>query len=233
MTTNYYMVISSLPRIFPDYKVESPPISRLQLEKRLGLLPIETQTRLYAIESLVWSSWFNPSQSVEKTRKDYQQLMQINSRVICNLIVWYFDLRSIVSALRMKHIGKAPPANPKNHWITHWDQKLIEHWSEPDLGLKFVYPSLIKMAEDLARNDTPAVEEFLLNFIWKYLSSIETGHYFDLEALIIYLLRWDIVQYWSTFSTTNILEKVNELYQALVSPNQFSEAMGFNEGSLL
>ncbi|WED43360.1 DUF2764 family protein [Legionella cardiaca] len=216
MTQQFYMIVSSLPRMNTYFKIEETPISRLQLEKRLQPLSEEKRRLLYEIESLLWTSWFKPQQTVNETRKAYQRVLKSDSAFVHNIVTWYLDLRSVFSAIRMRNDKELPPEIPKNYWITRWDRQLIRNWNEPDFGLKFVYPWITRITTELAREDTATVEEFLLAYIWKYLAVIETGHYFDFEALVIYLLRWDIINYWSKFNNANVLNRVNELVDSLI-----------------
>ncbi|CDZ78968.1 hypothetical protein BN59_03283 [Legionella massiliensis] len=215
MTTQFYMVASALPRMPASFKVEAPPISRIQLEKRLKLLPAENLALAYALEYLLWQSWFMPQKSFSSTKEAYIKLLKTDSPFIHKTVHWFMDLRSLFAALRLRKEKKAPPANPQECWLSHWNHQLIQHWDEPDFGLKGVYPWLSKVASDLEKEDTSAVEEFLLDYIWHYLSIIELRHYFDFEALMIYLLRWNLIHYWSKFNS-NLADNFDELVKALI-----------------
>lgn len=217
MTTQFYMVASSLPRMDASFKISEPPISRLQLEKRLKLLPEETASLLFAIELLAWTSWFMPKQSVIETRKLYISTLETKSDFISNITNWYLDLRSVLAAIRMRNEKKDPPHDPQNYWITRWEHQLIQKWNEPDFGLKSVYPWVPKITACIEKNDSASVEEFLLAHIWNYLSKMEAGHYFDFEAITVYLLRWNIVNYWSKFNKTKVLECIDVLCDSLGS----------------
>lgn len=198
------------------FTIQEPPISRLQLDKRLRLLPLDKMKLLLEIEQLVWHSWFKHTQTMQQTKKEWMALSTLDSPFIIDVIHWYLDLRSIFVAIRMRNQKQAAPDVPQDVWITRWSRKLVQNWNEPDFGLGSVYPWLAKVAADANKHDTIAVEEFLLAYIWNYLSVIETRHYFDLEYLVIYLLRWNIVDYWSKFSKTNTLENLNELCQTII-----------------
>lgn len=233
MNTQYYTVVCSLPRMNTNFQIQETPISRMQLEKRLKLLPLDKFTLALSVESLAWASWFMPQQPVASLRNDVQHLLDTQSIFIHDTLTWFFDLRSIFAALRMRNEKKAPPENPQEHWITRWNHKLISNWNELDFGLKSIYPWLPKIAGDIDKKDTISVEGFLLSYIWKYLSSIETGHYFDFEALIIYVLRWNIIHYWSQFNKLNALNSVNELCHLLLSKQLSKEGALNDKGNVL
>lgn len=232
MMPQYYTVVCSLPRMNASFKIQKPPISRLQLEKRLMLLPIEKHTVAVTLESLVWTSWFMPHQPVADLKDRFQHMMETQSIFLQEILTWFFDLRGVFAALRMRNEKKDPPNDPREYWITQWSYKLIRHWNEPDFGLRSRYPWLPKIAQDIARKDTVAVEEFLLSYIWKYLSTIETGHNFDFEAIIIYLLRWNIIHYWSQFDKENALNCLDELSNLLLNKQSLKEIILNDKGSV-
>ncbi|MGL5741106.1 MAG: DUF2764 family protein [Legionella sp.] len=232
MSSQYYTVVCSLPRISAHFKIEETPISRLQLEKRLKLLPAEKYTVAFTLEFLMWTSWFMPYHSVTDLRNAFQDVVRTQSPFLRDMLIWFFDLRSVIAALRMRNDTKEPPENSQEYWITQWEHKLIRNWSEPDFGLKAIYPWFPKMTQDIARKDTVAVEQFLLASIWKYLSVIETGHYFDFEAIIIYVLRWNIIHYWSQFNKEKALTCLNELSNLLLSQQLPKEVILNDKGSV-
>ncbi|KTC75957.1 V-type ATP synthase subunit A [Legionella birminghamensis] len=215
MSSPFYMLVSSLPRIPRHFKVSAPPISRTQLEKRLQLLPKEQLSQLYAIETLIWKSWFNPMQSVEQTKADYHKLAEHAGDYIGNIMRWFLGFRSILAAIRMRNSKRRRPEIPEDYWISRWGRRLINQWDEPEFGLKNVYPWLPKINTDIHENNSAVVEEFVLTEVWRYLARIETGHYFDFEALVIYVLRWNIIQYWSGYSEANLSDEVEKLVRAI------------------
>ncbi|MFC3909123.1 DUF2764 family protein [Legionella dresdenensis] len=220
MTSQYYTVVCSLPRMNTQFQIQETPISRLQLEKRLKLLPEEQYTLALTVESLVWTSWFKPQQSVAELRPAFQRVMDTQSVFLGDTLLWFFDLRSILAALRLRNEKRELPLNAQECWITRWNHKLLANWHEPDFGLQAIYPWLPKVAHDIAQKDTIAVEEFLLSYIWQHLAIVESGHYFDFEAIIIYLLRWNIIHYWSQFNKDYALKQINELAQIILNKQQ-------------
>lgn len=220
MTSQFYTVASSLPRLNNSFKVSAAPISRAQLEKRLNLLPLKEAGFLFDLEKLVWTSWFMPKMQVIEAVKLHQKIMSNEEPWICQIVDWYLDLRSIFAALRMRHDKKETPKNPNELWICTRAMKLIHHWDEPDFGLKAVYPWIPNIAAAIEHHDVLVVEEFLLNHIWLYLSCCEQSHYFDLEYLVIYLLRWNVVNYWAQFNENKAPALIDKLCMELLNVNQ-------------
>lgn len=216
MIKQFYTVVSSLPRLSAHYKMMGTPISRLQLEKRLSMLPEQVVELLYQIESLVWTSWYSSKQTVSQTQVLYHQLIQNDCFFVRQTVDWFMELRTIFTALRMRSEKNSAPKEPNHYWISARSQIIITHWDEPDFGLKAIYPWLPQVVSYMANKDTESIEKFLLTYSWSHLSSIENRHDFDIEYLIIYLLRWNIIHYWSKFNNEEALKRVIDLSNTLI-----------------
>ena len=73
-------------------------------------------------------------------------------------------------------------------------------------------------APGIARNafkmDSPLLAEDLMDKArWQFLDEVEQGHYFDLEKLIVYSLRLQILERKSKFTTENGNEKFQKIYE--------------------
>lgn len=216
MKTEFITIASSLPRLGDSFKIAEPPISKLQLEKRLKLLPAAYASLLFKLELLVWHSWFKPKYSVLELRTLYHEVHKTDVVLIKDLVDWFLNLRSLIAALRLRQVQQEAPKQPKEEWISTHNQQIIQHWQEPDFGLKALYPWLSTINNVLAQKDSAAIEEFVLTHIWQYLSCQELGHYFDFEHLVIYLLRWDLIQYWSQFNKGTVLQAIDDLCNILI-----------------
>ena len=68
------------------------------------------------------------------------------------------------------------------------------------------------LAGNAYKLDSPLLaEESLDRSRWQFLDELESGHYFDLEKLIVYLLRLKILERRTTFT----IEKGNENFQKI------------------
>ena len=85
-----------------------------------------------------------------------------------------FDLQRYMAAARAAKLG--------------WDAGELPRASG-------VEPSLADMARGLVIDDEPArAEQSLLRYLWTVLEDLEVGHYFDLNILILYHLRLQLVE---------------------------------------
>jgi len=96
------------------------------------------------------------------------------SRVLSSYFSWEKALRNELVRLRAHKLGKAPeryirPGDPE------WDA--------------------IRTAQNAVQCEDPLEGEFLIERErWSYVERLETGHYFDLEALVAYALKLQILE---------------------------------------
>ncbi len=70
------------------------------------------------------------------------------------------------------------------------------------------------VARNAYKMDSPLLAEELLDKArWLFLDEIEQGHYFDMEKLIVYSLRLQILERKSMFTTENGNENFQKIYE--------------------
>ena len=79
--------------------------------------------------------------------------------------------------------------------------------------------SVQNIVRDAFAQDSPLAAEDILNRgRWSYLDELEVGHYFDLDKLLIYSLRLQILQRKALFDEQKGLEAFEQLYATVTSP---------------
>lgn len=214
--TYYYMLMASLPRHGRQYKSKEELISKLKLEKRLALLKEPDRLFLNEIIFSLWESWFDPKLPFSETLKRAKPALESKDRFIKELMIWFFNVRSIFAALRLRKQGGKPPLELQQYWQSSWDAKMIKNWDKPDFGLNAVFPWLKDTTSKLDNQESAALEDLFLSLLWKHLDLIEDRHYFDFEAVILYLLRWNIVNYWSKFSEQKGQERIQTISEKTI-----------------
>ena len=66
----------------------------------------------------------------------------------------------------------------------------------------------------LSANDSVALERLQFAVNWKMLQRVETGHYFDFEAVVIYVMRWSMVDRWIRYNGEAAVERFRKLVDA-------------------
>lgn len=197
-------------------------ISELRLKKRLKLLPDSERNILITLTDAVWDSWFDLEMPFSETQNKAKIIQDLKNPFMNNLLEWFFDIRSILVALRLRKHKSKPPEIPSEYWITRFGSKLISHWQHPDFGLKSIYPWVPNLSAQMENSNIDIVEELLLSLIWKHLDNIEDRHYFDFEALIIYLLRWKVINYWSRFNKKVTEKHILKFVDTLLSEHNMT-----------
>lgn len=73
-------------------------------------------------------------------------------------------------------------------------------------------PSVVRIERDALKDMSPLEAEVaLLEIRWEFISDMETGHYFDLDALIIYALRIQILERLKRFDMAKGIEYLHKL----------------------
>jgi hypothetical protein len=224
--TYYFTLITSLPRHDRQFKVKQTPLSRIQLEKRLKLLTQAEQHCLNDLVHLVWTSWFALDLPISVTLTKMKTLLALRNPFMDDIVHWFLDIRSLFVALRLRKVQSSPPTNPQDYWYTRWSMRLLTNWDKPDFGLRYVYPWLMDVNTKFSNNDTDDVEDILLTQIWHHLNVIEAKHYFDFEALMIYLLRWNIVNYWSQFNKAKARQRIMALSDQMMAESALEKTKG-------
>jgi hypothetical protein len=75
----------------------------------------------------------------------------------------------------------------------------------------------------MTRGAAVDLERLLLGAVWSHLERLSDGHYLDFEAVVIYVLRWDMIARWTTYDGDEAVRRFDELVE---------QAMAGVEGSL-
>jgi hypothetical protein len=62
-----------------------------------------------------------------------------------------------------------------------------------------MFPWVLEANRLLNANDSLGLERLQFEVNWKMLEQLEAGHYFDFEAVVIYLMRWSLVDRWTRY----------------------------------
>ena len=197
--TRYITLMSSLPHLGNLFGTKQTPISRLKLEERLKMLSEKDAILLNQIASLI--AW--QQQPMERTDGEFVTeaqhfFQQLGNPTLRKILEYRLNLRTIIAALRRRHRGENNP--PQRPWgIGAWVNYIERHWSEPGFRLEGMFPWVLEANRLLNANDSVGLERLQFQVNWKMLEQLEAGHYFDFEAVVIYLMRWSLVDRWTRY----------------------------------
>ena len=206
--SQYVTLIASLPPLGQLFKAKQTPISRLKLEKRLKMLREEDAALLQQIEELVhWSHLpmeRTDAQIVAAAKRFFEQ---VRNPILREAVESRLELHTIVAALRRRKRGQSPPS-PGDSWgYGRWVGYIERHWTEATFGLQGMFPWISEANRLLNANDSVALEQLLFGVVWDKLGRLGEGHYFDFEAVVIYVLRWYLVERWCSYEEEAAVER--------------------------
>lgn len=210
MADKYITLIASLPHLGQLFTATQTPLSRLKLENQLTLLETEDATLLRQIEDLLrWSSLERTDAEIVATAR--RLLQQLPSPVLRDVVQFWLELRTAVAALRRRKRGEGPP-QPGELWgYGRWIPMMVSHWSEPGFRLEGVFPWILEANRFWNVGDSMSLERLLFGAVWNKLSLAAAGHEFDFEAVALYVLRWNLMDWWTSYDGKTAVKRFTAL----------------------
>jgi hypothetical protein len=195
----YTMLIASLPpHPMSLWDFKHKPVTRLRLERQLKLLTEQDSQQLAAIESILhWAKMQEANSDAEIAIEADRVVKSIHNPLLQEAIIWRLELRIIITAIRRRKLNRPPP-DKHEHWGYGQVLPLIRNnWQLDDFGLSHRFPWVAKAQDLFVKDESVELEKLLLNLSWQHYEKLSQSHYFDFEAVVLYVLRWDIVNRWT------------------------------------
>ena len=100
------------------------------------------------------------------------------------------------------------------HGFGKWPALLKKHWQEKDFGIGHLLPWVIDANTLIEQNDTLELEKYMLDLVWRHYARMGRDHYFDFAAVVIYVLRWDVINRWCNYNRELASARFEELVNA-------------------
>jgi len=200
-------------------------ISRIKLERRLKVLSPDDARTLSMIESVTCRDYLgdvhDDAQFVDQTRR---VLGELNNPVLFDIVNHRVELRTLVAALRRRHLGQNAPGAGEKWGCGRWTKVIQRNWSEPSFGLHNAFPWVVEANRLLENSDTVAFERLLLEEVWKELGRKSQGHQFDFVAVVVYALRWDVMERWTHYQGEVAQERFGHLVKGAIGAHMAQTA---------
>jgi hypothetical protein len=198
--TYYYTLVTSLPALLRFDKTDRLPLTREKLVGRLRMLEPEDAHILKSVESFL----FWRGQAHKENDKDIVRQFRLLEELpmpeeLKEFILFRVSERTIMVALRRKLRGLPAPQAGEPWGVGRWVGHIEKNWEDPDFRLAGVYPWIPKARELLQAGETLELERFILNKTWNLLDRFASGKDFLFEAVVAYVFKWNILQYWLGF----------------------------------
>ena len=206
------MLMASLPPLGDLFGQNQTPLTEIQLRHRLKFLTDQDSKTLSQIEQLVRRSkqpteWTD-AQIVESAKALFDHL---SSNTLKQAVEFVVNLRTIVAALRRRKLGENSPPKQTDWGYSPWIQRIERHWTEPDFGLGTVVPWVSKARRLWDDDDSVELERLILAESWKQFGRLSNGHYFDFAAVVLYVLRWSLINRRVNYDRETAQKRFNSL----------------------
>ena len=206
------MLMASLPPLGDLFGQNQTPLTEIQLRHRLKFLTDQDSKTLSQIEQLVRRSkqpaeWTD-AQIVESAKALFDHL---SSNTLKQAVEFVVSLRTIVAALRRRKLGENSPPKQTDWGYSSWIQRIERHWTEPDFGLGTVVPWVSKARRLWDDDDSVELERLILVESWKQFGRLSNGHYFDFAAVVLYVLRWSLINRRVNYDRETAQKRFNSL----------------------
>ena len=209
--TRYITLMSALPHLGNLFGTKQTPISRLKLEARLKMLREEDALLLRRIEELVHWSYLPMERSdaeIAASAKSFFE--QVSNPILRAAVESRLELHTVVAALRLRQRGESAPPPGTSWGYGRWINYIERHWSEPGFRLEGAFPWVLEANRLLSTNESVALERLLFEVVWDKLGRLGEGHYFDFEAVVLYVLRWNLADRWSRYQGEAAVQRFGE-----------------------
>jgi len=211
----YVALISSLPGPAPLFLAKRPPLSRLKLDDRLRVLtPEDAQTLALVEDALNWRQLSIGASEQDVIARGRDAMSQIENETLTTIVRDRLEIRTAVAALRRRSRGEGPPPPEVSWGFGRWVHHISRNWSEASFRLDGVFPWLREADSLMKRDDTIALERLILDRSYKRLQRLAGDHVFDFEAVVIYVLKWSIIDRWARYNVEAAARRFEDLIEA-------------------
>lgn len=209
---SFYTLIASLPHLPAHFDVERVPISWPGLEQRLK--PLEEQDSIVLQRLIDFLAW--DRQPLDRTDGDvvhaYEHLMRtIRNPILKQIVNHRIDVRTIVGALRRARSGSDPPVG-----VGGLVPVIRQHWNKPGFNLIPRYPWIDDFTIHMESGNAIAAERVLFDVTWKTWCQMASHYTFSIEAVLLYLARWSIVDRWTSCDAEVGRDRFEKLVQETI-----------------
>lgn len=208
----YIMLMASLPPLGDLFGQNQTPLTEIQLRHRLRFLTDQDSKTLSQIEQLVRRSK-QPAEwtDAQIVRSSKALIDHLSSNALKQAVEFVVNLRTIVAALRRRKLGENSPPKQSDWGYSPWIQRIERHWTEPDFGLGTVVPWVSKARRLWDDDDSVELERLILLESWKQFGRLSDGHYFDFAAVVLYVLRWSLINRRVNYDRETAQKRFNSL----------------------
>ena len=184
-----------------------------RLDRRLTALAEDDRATLTLIEDVLsWRAYDIGQSDADAIRRARGALGQVTQPTLRAIVQQRLELRTAMSAIRRRGRGDGPPAEP---WgFGRWTRRIAANWDDPTFRLGTGFTWLREAVTLLDKQDTLGLERHILDVTFRQLQRHGAAHLFDFEAVVIYVLKWDIFDRWARSDARAATHRFEDLVQS-------------------
>lgn len=212
----YVQLLSALPRLPAPGVIKYLPISQILLDRRLQML---TEGHLQILEELVaLMQWQGRriSMDIKGFSQRLHSVRALNQK-FHDLIGYFFQLHLVVRCLSLKFNQQNEAKGTRLPELYDIDfngenlaRTILANWSKDYFGVQYRFPWIKEVDNLLQQGDVFAVERLLINDWWRCLELQLASEFYSFKAVVIYVLKWHLVNHWLSYSQAEAGKRFNE-----------------------
>ncbi len=199
--TQYVELLCSLPHLLNPFIHRRPPISAVQLRKRLNMLDLAD---VALVQKLAETFYFGRIALESTDAAIVRQAQRLLARVselpdLTEWLLWRMDCRAVIAALRRRRLSQQVPEQGVTWGYGRYVQHIARHWNQPHFKLESRFPWLPEAYTLLEAGDSYVLEKLLLSTVWNYYTRQRADVPYSLSDVWLYLMKWELVHCWCRY----------------------------------
>ena len=208
----YYTLLASLPPLPRFDQTDRMPITRERLEQRRSMLtPDDVELYERTAEFLAWQRQTATRTDEEMVANFKKMEESIAQSTLQSIFDFPIDQRTIMAALRRRFRGLPAPAAGEPWGVGRYVNHIERNWDHPDFKLSAVYPWISQARAHLEAGETLTLERLLKNTLWDHADRSVPAYEFGFSAVLVYIIKWDILDLWLSYNTEDAKVRFEEL----------------------
>lgn len=211
MAREYIELLCSLPHLADPFVHRRPPISGVQLTKRLDMLDFADRALIRDLsETFYWGSIALEASDASLVDRARRAIEAVEQEDLQEWLLWRMDLRTIIAALRRRHRGQDAPVGQR--WgFGRYTRYLERNWNQPHFRLEGHFTWLPEAKTLLEAGESYDLERLLLSSAWSYYNSQQPMQPYGISEVWLYLMRWDLVERWCSYNAERARQRFDDL----------------------
>jgi len=211
----YVTLVASLPHLRPIFTQAHLPLSPYRLGERLKMLEEEHRAILDRVVSVVgWSSVAAGDADADVIARFEAAMADLEAYpTLVALLRRRLETRQLVAALRFRREG-ADESVAASFGTGRVARAIRANWGDPGFGLAREHSWLREAQGPVARNDHIALERIVLTEVFRQIERVGADHHFDFEAVVLYALRFQVMERWRRYDTDRARTRLSHLLES-------------------